>query len=64
MSSNTVGVIIVAIGLAIMILFALADIIGVGQTADEFGFIQIIGVGLGALVVIAGVAVYRRQEKV
>lgn len=64
MSSKTVGIIIAAIGLATMILFALADVIGVGQTPNEIGYIQIIGVAFGALILFAGVALYRRQEKV
>ena len=64
MSSKNAGALIAGIGLVILVVFALADLIGIGQTTDKIGYIQIIGVVVGALIFMAGVALYRRQEKV
>ena len=61
MSSKTLGRIVTAVGFIILAVFALADLIGLGQSPDEIGFRQLIGVVVGALVIALGFYISRRQ---
>ena len=60
MSSKTLGTIITIIGIIILAAFAFADLIGIGQNPDEIGYKQLIGVVVGALVIVLGVYISRR----
>ena len=61
MSGKTLGRIVTTIGFIILALFALADLIGIGQSPDEIGFRQLLGVVAGALVIALGFYISRRQ---
>ncbi|HET6445546.1 MAG TPA: hypothetical protein VFI27_13300 [candidate division Zixibacteria bacterium] len=60
MTSKSAGRIITIIGVIILGVFAFADLLGIGQTPDEIGYRQLIGVVVGALVVVLGSYVSRR----
>ena len=55
MDPRPFGFVVALIGAAGLIVSALADSIGVGQ-ADGFGWLQILGVILGAVVILLGLA--------
>jgi len=51
------GWIVTGVGLVVVFIFAAADVIGIGGSANKFGNRQIIGTVIGAVVVAAGLAV-------
>jgi multisubunit Na+/H+ antiporter MnhB subunit len=55
MDRNLVGGVVTAAGVVLLVLSALADPIGVGENAG-FGWLQTLGVVVGAVVAIAGLA--------
>ena len=54
MSSRTTGMIMAIAGFLVALLFALADVIGVGRNPGAFGYQQLIGTAAGVLVLIVG----------
>jgi predicted transporter len=62
MSRKTFGRIVTAVGFVILAVFALADLIGLGESPDEIGYQQLIGVVVGALVISLGFYISRRQS--
>ena len=59
MSRRALGLIVAGVGLVVVFISAAADLIGIssGGSAEMFGNRQIIGTVLGAVVVVAGLAV-------
>ena len=57
-----IGPIAIAIGVIIVLVSALADPIGIGAEDSGFGSKQVVGVIVGALVAIAGIAISRRSR--
>jgi hypothetical protein len=51
-----------AVGLALVLLSALADPLGIGGS-DEFGWKQWVGIGVGAALVVAAVALNARASR-
>ncbi|UCC72900.1 MAG: hypothetical protein JSV86_21565 [Gemmatimonadota bacterium] len=60
MSRRTVGLTVAVVGLIVGLLFALADLIGLGGTPG-FGRNQLIGVIVGAVILIIGIILYTRS---
>jgi uncharacterized membrane protein len=60
MSRRTVGLTLAVVGLIVGLLFALADVIGLGGSLG-FGPTQIIGVIVGAVILIIGIVIYARS---
>ena len=60
MTRKSGGRIITIIGIIILGAFAFADLLGIGQTPDEIGYRQLVGVLVGALLVALGSYVSRR----
>ena len=60
MSRKTFGIVVAVLGVALIIISALADVIGIGS--GGFGGRQIVGVVIGALGVIVGGLVAFRQS--
>ena len=60
MSQRNIGLVVAVIGLIVIVVFVLADVIGVGGTRDTFGYRQIIGVVVGIVLVLVGLFVSRR----
>ena len=63
MSTRTIGIIVAVVGLLVLLVSALADVIGVGRFIGTFGPRQIAGTVAGALVLIVGVVLYLRQPQ-
>ena len=55
--TKSVGLLVAVLGLMVGVFFGLADVIGVG-TSNQFGTLQMAGMGLGAVVAGGGVWVY------
>jgi uncharacterized membrane protein len=60
MSNKTLGTLVSVLGAIVLLLFALADIVGIGQTPNQIGYRQLLGVIAGALIFAAGVYISRR----
>ncbi len=60
MSNKTLGTLVSVLGAIVLLLFALADIVGIGQTPNQIGYRQLLGVIAGALIFTAGVYISRR----
>jgi hypothetical protein len=58
MSSKGLGLVLVLVGLAVLVVAAAADPLGVGGAAG-FGWKQILGVAVGAVLAVLGVAKLR-----
>jgi hypothetical protein len=61
MSNRNLGIAIFVIGLLVILISLLADVIGIGATGGVFGWKQILGVGIGVLVSLAGIIISRRK---
>ncbi len=62
MSRRSLGSVVTAIGIIVLAISALADQIGIGDE-EVFGWQQIGGVVLGAVVAVAGFIIIRMGEK-
>ena len=49
------------VGAIILVVFAFADLLGLGQSPDEIGYRQLLGVVAGALVMTLGFYISRRR---
>ena len=64
MSGNKgLGTAVLAAGLVLLLVSALADIVGVGANPLVFGYIQLAGSAVGAVLVIIGALVYWRATR-
>ena len=61
MSNRNLGIAILVIGVLIILISLLADAIGIGAPGGVFGWKQILGVGVGVLVSLAGIVISRRK---
>jgi hypothetical protein len=57
------GAVVLAIGLVILLGSALADVVGVGATPLVFGYEQLAGSAVGAILVIVGTLLYWRASR-
>ena len=57
---KAIGLVVAAMGLMLSALFALADLLGVGDN-NIFGTAQMAGTALGILITVGGVAVYKKK---
>ncbi len=55
-----IGTLLLVIGIVVLLLSALADVIGIGQN-PHFGFVQIAGVIVGAVVAVIGFIMSRKK---
>jgi uncharacterized membrane protein YccC len=63
MSTKTIGIALIAIGLLVLAVSLLADYIGLGSGPAGIGWKQLIGVGFGLVVAVVGVVLALRQKK-
>ncbi|MGQ0593958.1 MAG: hypothetical protein ACT4QB_15335 [Gammaproteobacteria bacterium] len=61
MSPRNVAIILIVVGIVTVIVFGLADVIGLGGAPTAIGYRQIIGVIIGAIVIVVGVVLLRRS---
>ncbi len=61
MSSRNLAYLLVAVGIVAVIVFGLADVLGIGGTPTTIGYRQIIGVVIGVVVIIVGGVLLRRS---
>ena len=55
MSRRSLGVVVTVVGLLVLVFAAFADPLGVGGADDTFGWKQIVGVVVGAVIAVAGI---------
>jgi len=63
MSTKSIGYILIVIGVIILVLFLLADMLGMGSDPSVIGWIQLLGAAVGLIVAIVGVVLALRKEK-
>jgi hypothetical protein len=63
MSRRSLGFVVTAVGVIVVVVAALADPIGIGGAEDTFGWKQIVGVVIGTVVTVAGIVLAVRGEK-
>lgn len=61
MSNKTIWLIAAIVGLIIALVFALADVFGIGQ--PPFGLRQIIGTIVGVVILVVGIILFLRAGK-
>jgi hypothetical protein len=57
------GAVVLAIGLVLLLGSALADVVGVGATPLVFGYRQLAGSAVGAILVTVGALLYWRASR-
>jgi hypothetical protein len=57
------GTIILVVGIIVLILFATADLTGIGENLKFFGHVQVEGVIAGAVVAIVGLVMLFKKQK-
>jgi uncharacterized membrane protein YidH (DUF202 family) len=62
MSRTSLGFVVTAVGVIVVVVAAFADPIGIGGAEDTFGWKQIVGVVIGAVVVV-GIVLAAGGEK-
>jgi hypothetical protein len=62
MNNKRIGVIIIILGVLLAAVSLLADVLGLGGDPNAFGWKQLLGTGVGVLVVIIGVWFLGRKE--
>lgn len=63
MSRRSLGFVVTAIGVIVVVIFALADQLGLGSKGNEFGPRQIVGVVVGAVIVVSGLITATMGDK-
>jgi hypothetical protein len=54
MSNKTLGTILLIVGIVVALVFALADVIGIGSYPSGFGLVQIVGLIVGLVLAVVG----------
>jgi len=63
MSRRSLGFVVTAVGVIVLVVAAFADPIGIGGAEDTFGWKQIVGVVIGAVVAVVGIVLAVGGEK-
>jgi uncharacterized membrane protein len=63
MSRRSLGVVVTVVGLLVLVIAVFADPLGIGGADDTFGWKQIVGVVVGAVVAGAGIVLAFSGEK-
>jgi hypothetical protein len=63
MSTKTVGIILVVVGIVIALVSVLADSLGIGIQPGTFGMRQWIGIIAGIVAIVVGVVLYMRAGR-
>jgi steroid 5-alpha reductase family enzyme len=63
MSTKTIGVILIVVGVIVLLVFLLADALGIGSDPTTIGWIQILGSAIGLVVAVVGIVLTTRKEK-
>ena len=59
---STVSKILLVAGIAVLVLFVVADWIGIGENPDEFGAVQITGIVVGIILAVVGWVLFLRSK--
>ena len=54
------GLALIVIGLVLALISGLAELIGLGDPTDTFGWKQVVGLAVGAALLVAGIVMVRR----
>jgi hypothetical protein len=63
MSRRSLGVVVTVVGLLVLAIVVFADPLGIGGADDTFGWKQIVGVVVGAVIAVAGIVLAASGEK-
>lgn len=56
------GIVSLVIGLVVLVLFAGADILGIGENPTSFGSVQIGGSIIGTVLILIGLVLFLKKE--
>ena len=59
MGGKTVGIVVLVVGIVVLLLSLVADLIGIGGN-PSFGYYQIVGAIVGAVVAVVGLVLTRK----
>ncbi len=62
-TSKIIAIVLLVVGIAILLISALADIMGLGDAHHIFGYKQIAGAAVGAILAIVGAVLYWRAGR-
>lgn len=63
MNMKVIAVILLVVGVALLLLSVLADVVGIGGVPTVFGYKQIAGSAVGAIIAIVGAVLYWRTSR-
>jgi len=63
MSTKTSGVVLIVIGVIALLVFLLADFLGLGSDPTTIGWIQLLGAAIGLVVAVVGIVLSTRKAK-
>jgi len=63
MSTKTIGIALIVIGVLVLAVSLLADYLGLGSGPAGIGWKQLIGAGVGLVVAVVGVVLALRKKK-
>ena len=61
MSTKTIGYALIVIGVIVLIIFLLADMLGIGSDPTTVGWIQLLGAAIGLVVAVVGFVLARKK---
>ena len=61
MSKKTSGVVLIVVGVIVLLVFLLADFLGIGSDPTTVGWIQLLGAAIGLVVAIVGIVLATRK---
>ena len=59
---SIVSKVLLVVGFVVLVLFVVADWIGIGENPDEFGTVQITGIVVGIILAVVGWVLYLRSR--
>lgn len=62
MSGKSTAIVLIVVGVLVALLFALADVIGVGRDPGTFGIRQIVGTIIGVVIFVVGIVFLLRGQ--
>lgn len=62
-TSKIIAIVLLVVGIAILLVSALGDIVGLGSAPNVFGYKQVAGAAVGGIVAIVGAVLYWRAGR-
>ncbi len=63
MSNKSSGIVLIVVGVIVLLVFLLADVLGLGSDPTTIGWIQLLGAAIGLVLAIVGIVLATKKEK-